>query len=84
MATEKFHFTGKDGEKYSIPYLNKLPFGAIRKSRHETSEENRFYSILELTLGEGSKELDAIDMFDPDELADFLAEWKGEAPFPKS
>jgi hypothetical protein len=74
MATELFHFT-HDSKKYTIPKFSNLSAGTLRKSRKGEGELDKAFIILELTLGEDSKELAAVDSMTVEVFGDFLKAW---------
>lgn len=74
MATELFHFEHA-GTKYMIPKFSNLAAGTLRKSRKGQGELDKAFIILELTLGEGSKELAAVDEMTVEAFGEFLKAW---------
>lgn len=73
-AKNKFQFT-TGGKKYEVPLFTDLPMGVIRKSRKALDDADRVFIIIEEMVGEGSKELEAIDKMTQQEFADFITEW---------
>lgn len=73
-AKNKFQFT-QGGKKFEVPTFTDLPMGVIRKSRKAEDDADRVFIIIEEMLGEGSKELDAIDAMTQEEFTTFITEW---------
>ncbi len=74
MALELFHFEHA-GEDFSIPKFSNLSAGTLRKSRRGESELDKAFIILELTLGEDSIELAAVDEMTVEAFGAFLKAW---------
>lgn len=83
MTLEKHHFT-VDGKKYSVPKFADIPVGVLRKSRKAKDEMDTVFTIIELTMGEGSDALDAIDSMNSEDFQTFLAGWTQGAPVGES
>jgi hypothetical protein len=77
-APNKFEFE-HGGKKYQIPAFKSLKAGVLRKARKGNDQVDTAFMILEMTLGEDSKELDAIDDMSVDELNEFMTGWTGGA-----
>lgn len=77
-APNKYEFEHK-GKKYAIPAFNSLKAGVLRKARKGNDQVDTAFLILELSLGEDSKELAAIDDMSVEELNDFISGWTGGA-----
>ncbi len=75
MSTNKtFTFTHK-GKEYTIPSINALSSGIIRKTRKIEDELDKTYTIIELMLGENAEALEALDEMDISEFSKFAEEW---------
>lgn len=74
MATELFHFE-QAGKKYTIPKFSNISAGTLRKSRHESDDLGRAFVVLEITLGEDSKELAAVDAMSIEGFNTFIKSW---------
>lgn len=73
MALEKFHYTiGKT--KIELPLMGNLPLGIARKTRHADTSEQLFVTF-ETLFEEGSREMDALDSLEPDEMNELMSEW---------
>lgn len=83
MALEQYHFT-INGEEYAVPHFNNIPVGVIRKSRKAKDEMDQVFTILELTLGEDSEVLEAVDSLDGNEFQAWLKGWTQGAPVGES
>lgn len=81
--TAMFEFTHA-GKTYSIPQLKDVKTGVIRKARHAEDDADRFFTIIELTLGEDSPELAAIDDMNAEELQETLTAWAKGVPLGES
>lgn len=74
MALEKFHYTiGKT--KIALPLIGNLPLGIARKTRHADAAEQLFVTF-ETLFAEGSKELDALDTLDGDQMNELMEAWQ--------
>jgi hypothetical protein len=74
MSNKTFTFE-YEGKKYTIPSIAALPNGVIRKTRKIEDELDKTYTIIELTLGEGSEALDALDKMSIEEFTNFASDW---------
>lgn len=74
MSAEKFHFEHK-GKEYSIPKFENIPSGVVRKSRKSENDLDAAFLVLELTLGEDSKELKALDEMSLTEVGKVIKAW---------
>lgn len=77
-APNKYEFEHA-GRKYQIPAFNSLKAGVLRKARKADDQVDTAFMILELTLGEDSKELAAVDDMSIEELNEFITGWTGGA-----
>lgn len=68
-----------NGKSITVPRLENLPFGIVRKTRNLTNDEDRLFTIIELLFKEGSDELNFIDSLTGSEVEDFMKQWTGEA-----
>lgn len=68
-----------NGKSITVPKLQDLPFGIVRKTRNLTNDEDRLFTIIELLFSEGSDELNFIDSLTGSEVEDFMKQWTGEA-----
>jgi hypothetical protein len=74
MALEKFHYTiGK--HEVTLPNFGNLPFGLVRKTRHMPDDE-RFFAMLEILLGEDSADMAAVDTLGTAEMNEFIEAWQ--------
>lgn len=78
MATEKFHYTTKAGEKIVLPKFDQIPTGVIRRTRNLPAEEQMF-AVLEAYLGDETPEMEAIDKLPTGELQKFVSAWQKDA-----
>lgn len=67
-----------NGKTITVPKLQDLPFGIVRKTRNITSDEDRLFTIIELLFSEGSDELNFIDSLTGEEVEQFMTQWAGE------
>jgi hypothetical protein len=74
MSAEKFHFQHK-GKDFSIPKFENIPSGVVRKARKADNDLDAAYLVLELTLGEDSKELAALDEKPLSEIGEIIKAW---------
>ena len=72
MSTEKFHYE-HDGKTITLPHLKNLPFGVIRKLRHEEPGEQLF-GILEHVADAAS--LAALDELGMGQVQDLFDAWQ--------
>lgn len=72
MTMEKFHYT-HDGKEIVIPRFNQLPFGLVRKNRHETEAEQLFLTIEHIC---DKKNLAIIDEMTTDDFEAFVEAWQ--------
>ena len=80
MAHEKFHFTGIDGNDYTLP--KKISAGAFRKVRKAANEMDMFFDLIEeIASPEAQNALDAMDL---SEFASVLKDWMQGATAPNS
>lgn len=75
--TYKFSHNGRD---YEVPALSAIPTGVIRKTRKLTDDTDKSFTILEMMLGEDSKELKALDQMSPAEFGEWLNGWTQGTP----
>lgn len=78
MATEKFHYQSKAGDKIVLPKFDQIPAGVIRRTRNLPPEDQMF-AVLEAFLGDESDELAAIDKLPTGELQEFVSAWQKDA-----
>jgi hypothetical protein len=83
MSAETFTFEHA-GKKYTIPAFSQLPAGAFRKARKGVDDFDKAFILIEVTLGEDSKELAALDSMTPVELNEFIIEWSKGASLGES
>lgn len=69
--SDVFEYT-HDGKKITLPLLNKLKFGVIRKLR-KLEDTEQMFSMIELVADE--KTLAVIDDMDQDEIGKFMEAW---------
>lgn len=74
MSTEKFHFEHK-GKEFSIPKFENIPSGVVRRSRKAQNDVDAAFLVLELTLGEDSKEMKALDEKSLTEIGEIIKAW---------
>lgn len=74
MSAEKFHFEHK-GKDFAIPKFENIPSGVVRKSRKAENDVDAAFLVLELTLGEDSKELKALDEKPLSEVGEIIKAW---------
>lgn len=82
-ASKTFTFT-HNGETYTIPSLAALPVGVTRKARKATDEADQVFTMIELSMGEDSPALAAIDTMDGEQFDAFLQGWTQGAPMGES
>lgn len=75
MALEKFHYT-YNGKKITLPKLDQLPFGVMRKIRKEPDEE-QFFQMFELAAD--AKALAIIDQMSMADINDLVTAWQKDA-----
>lgn len=73
-APATFDFT-HEGKTYTIPAFTSLPMGALRRARKAKDEIDQIFTILEMTVGEDSKAIDAIDTMSPAVFEEFVKAW---------
>jgi hypothetical protein len=84
MTASKTYTFEHNGKKFTIPAMNALPMGVLRKSRKAADEMDRAFMILEELMGENSPELKAVDSMDADAFNEFLTGWTQGAPLGES
>lgn len=67
-----------DGKTISLPKFGEFPFGVIRKIRKLTDEE-QFYSLLELVTKNDPDTLDVIDEMYADDIVALVEAWQEDA-----
>lgn len=72
--SKTFSFT-HDGETFEIPSFSSLPMGALRRARKGKDALDQAFIILEMTIGEDSPALAAIDKMDADDFNVWFEEW---------
>jgi hypothetical protein len=83
MSLEQFSFE-VEGKKYKIPHFGQIPMGAIRKARKGSDDADQVFIILEIVMGEDSKELAAVDRLNATDFAEFIQNWTQGAPLGES
>ena len=73
-----------EGETFTIPALNVLPVGLLRKARKLSSDVDQSFFMVEAVMGEDSPEMEALDKMSPTEFNDFLMGWTQRAPLGES
>jgi hypothetical protein len=82
--TAKVYTFQHAGKSYSIPNFDQLPMGVVRKARQGSDDLDKAFIIIEALMGEGSKELAAMDSMTPKEFESFLTGWTQGAPLGES
>lgn len=72
--TEQFHYESSAGE-IVLPYLFRLPFGAVRKIRKMEADE-QIFAIFELAAD--AKTLRVLDKLRMDEVAQVFEQWSSQ------
>lgn len=73
---EKFHWTSPSGVEITLPHMNKMPAGVIRK--HRKSEPVDFvFSVLEDVSDEAT--IAEVDKLSLPEVNDLFEAWQGAA-----
>lgn len=68
-----------NGTTITVPKLQNLPLGIVRKTRNITDETDRLFTTMELLFPEGSPELEVFDsLVGEEEIASFMEQWTGE------
>lgn len=83
-AKPKSYTFTQNGETHTIPTLVAIPVGTLRKARKAKDEPDQVFTILELTLGEDSPALAAIDTMDGEQFEAFMKGWTQGAPMGES
>jgi hypothetical protein len=73
-----------NGSDHTIPSMDEVPMGVIRKSRKTANEMDAAFTILEEVMGEGSAALAALDEMQAPEFQAFLEAWTQGAPVGES
>ena len=84
MTASKTYTFEHKGKKFTIPAMNALPMGVLRKSRKSEDSMDRAFIILEELMGEDSPELKAVDTMDAEQFNAFLEGWTQGAPLGES
>jgi len=74
MTAQTHDFT-HEGKTYTIPSFSALPMGAMRRARKAKDEIDQIFTILEMTLGEDSEAIQAIDQMQPAQFEEFVKAW---------
>lgn len=74
MTAQTFDFT-HEGKTYTIPAFSALPMGALRRARKAKDEIDQIFTILEMTVGEDSEAIAAIDKMAPAGFEEFVKAW---------
>ena len=64
------------GKKITLPLMNKLKFGIVRKLR-KLEDEEQMFAMIEMVADE--KTLAVIDDMDGDEVGEFVKAWRDES-----
>jgi hypothetical protein len=64
-----------NGTEFEIPSFNALPVGVVRKARRAKDEADQAFTIIELTMGEDSPALAAVDSMTMTEFQEFITGW---------
>jgi len=75
MSTKETYTFTYEGKEYTIPSIKSVPNGVIRQTRRIEDELDKTYTIIELLLGEDSKELAVLDKMTLEEFIDFSNAW---------
>lgn len=75
MKDENMYKYTKDGVEYSFPLFKNIKTGILRKARKAKDDTDMVFTIIELMLGEESKELEMIDNLTNEEFEEFLNGW---------
>lgn len=75
MTASKTYTFEHNGKKFTIPAMDALPMGVLRKSRKAADEMDRAFMIIEELMGEDSPELKAVDTMNPEQFNEFLTGW---------
>ena len=77
MALEKFHYTVPETKKkITLPGFGNLPFGAVRKIR-KLSDEEQFFALFEESADD--KNLAVIDTLSMPQISDLVTAWQKDA-----
>lgn len=83
MSAETFTFE-HNKKQLTIPAFSELPAGAFRKARKGVDDFDKAFILIEVTLGEDSEALAALDEMKPAQLNDFIVEWSKGASMGES
>lgn len=75
MTTENFHYTTRAGAALTLPRFDQLPFGVVRRLRHQEPTEQVF-SLIEEVCDEGT--LAVVDTLTTQEITDLYTAWQRE------
>lgn len=59
----------------TLPHFAHIPGGALRKARKQEDKLDQFYTLLEVTLGDPSPELDFVDSLSIIEQGELFQQW---------
>lgn len=76
MTMEKFHYTLPDGHKITLPKMENMPMGVIRKTR-KLSQADQVFTMLEMILPES--DMEHTDTMVRGEFNDLMTAWKAES-----
>jgi hypothetical protein len=72
MTAYKFDF---NGQTFELPNPKDIKPGVLRKARKGKDDADQMFLLLELTLGEDSPVLDALDNMDGEQFSKIVTEW---------
>lgn len=81
MATTSFEHNGKT---YELPDIASIKPGVLRKARKGADNVDKTFLLLELTLGEDSPVLEALDDLDPTKFNEVIEAWTSGAQLGES
>ncbi|WP_069166794.1 hypothetical protein [Nocardia altamirensis] len=73
---EKFSYTTAGGKAISLPKMENIPFGLIRKLRRESDTE-QFFALIEGVAA--AKDLALIDAMTQAEVRELMAAWQKDS-----
>ncbi|WP_378736063.1 hypothetical protein [Nocardia brasiliensis] len=73
---EKFTYTSTGGKAISLPKMENIPFGIIRKLRKENDTE-QFFALIEGVAG--AKDLAVIDAMTQAEVRELMSAWQKDS-----
>lgn len=69
--------TFPDGQQVTLPKMEYVPFGVIRRARKADSQEGQMFEVIENTCGE--EELAVLDAQPQKNIIDFMEAWTDES-----